>query len=856
MRKFNHHLLLTLILVTVVSLLPAAAQVLATVDVGSVPASAGVNVNTNKVFVANQCGNDPTCNSLTGSMSVIDGSTFNVQTVTTTDITPYWVAVNPITNKIYSATCGNTDTSCYSPGNLWVIDGSSLTSQYVAVGIYTSLVAVNSLTNKTYVVNDCGNDTNCDGSNPGTVTVVDGTTLATQTVNVGYFPWGIAVDSAANKIYVVNECGNDGLCQSPGTVTVIDGATLNTQTVNTDFFPIFAAVNPATHQIYVPNNGGTDGSGLTGSVTVIDGSTLQTQQITTGIGVLPDAVAINAVTNTIYVADDCGTDPNCEMGPTISVINGTTLSASMVSACESGTLPSADMEVNEVTNTLYAACQQGTTVTVLDGATNNTSSVTVGNNPFATVVDAPSNRVFVPNVDDDTVSILAGPNAVPLQFVSVTPCRLVDTRHSQAIQGGSSRDFIVPQLGDPDPCNIPASAAAYSLNVTVVPSRPLGYLTIWPTGEDQPYVSTLNSYDGRTKADAAIVPAGYQGAVSVFVTDTTDVILDINGYFVPVVADGGPPTSDFYPLAPCRVVDTRRTDFPTGLGAPSFGNMESRDLPVLANSPCLQNLPQQPLAYSFNVTVVPNPTGHPLGYLTVWPSDQDQPFVSTLNNPTGTVVANAAIVPAAANTGDISVFAYDSTDVVMDINGYFGTPGGTGALSFYPAAPCRAYDSRLDPNGPLQGMTTRTLDIIDSPCASPMNAGAYVFNATVVPPGFLDYITLWPHGEMDQPFASTLNAYDGFVASNMAIVPNLDGSINAYASQITHLIMDISGYYAPLPDGSAKRAQGNLVHRGSPHVAQAGTRRSGKMLPHAQCEKAPHLAKGAPLGCTRRAGGH
>jgi hypothetical protein len=44
---------------------------------------------------------------------------------------------------------------------------------------------------------------------------------------------------------------------------------------------------------------------------------------------------------------------------------------------------------------------------------------------------------------------------------------------------------------------------------------------------------------------------------------------------------------------------------------------------------------------------------------------------------------------------------------------------------------------------------------------------------------------------------STLNAYDGLVTSNMAIVPTTNGSIDAYADGLTHLILDISGYFAP-----------------------------------------------------------
>src|SRR5207302_3963178 len=103
-------------------------------------------------------------------------------------------------------------------------------------------------------------------------------------------------------------------------------------------------------------------------------------------------------------------------------------------------------------------------------------------------------------------------------------------------------------------CGISSSAVAYSLNATVVPPHALAFLTLWPSGSSQPNVSTLNSFDGRIKANAAIVPAGANGGVSVYATDATDVILDINGYFVPV---SGNNNLSFYPVTPCRVADTR-----------------------------------------------------------------------------------------------------------------------------------------------------------------------------------------------------------------------------------------------------------------------------------------------------------
>jgi hypothetical protein len=69
--------------------------------------------------------------------------------------------------------------------------------------------------------------------------------------------------------------------------------------------------------------------------------------------------------------------------------------------------------------------------------------------------------------------------------------------------------------------------------VTVVPDGRLSFLTAWPTGARRPLVSTLNSFDGAVVANAAIVPAGTSGEISIYVTDRTQVILDINGYFAP-----------------------------------------------------------------------------------------------------------------------------------------------------------------------------------------------------------------------------------------------------------------------------------------------------------------------------------
>jgi hypothetical protein len=369
------------------------------------------------------------------------------------------------------------------------------------------------------------------------------------------------------------------------------------------------------------------------------------------------------------------------------------------------------------------------------------------------------------------------------RFVPVTPCRIADTRNPSGPFGGpfltanTTREFAIPSSA----CGIPATAQAYSLNITVVPKTTLGFLTMFPCGQPLPLASTLNSIDGRTKAAAAILPAGTNGSVCAFPTNDTELVMDIDGYFVP---PSDPSGLAFYPLTPCRLVDTRLS---TGtLGGPSLAGNAARTFPILTSS-CA--VPPAAKAYSLNYTVVPK---GPLGFLTTWPAGSPQPLVSTLNAPTGGVTANAAIVPAGTN-GDISVFVTNPADLVLDIDGYFGPPG-PGGLSLLNVTPCRVVDTRNAGGAPFNGQLD--VSVTGSSCGIPAAAQSFVLNATVVPPAPLGFLTLWPQGAL-QPLVSTLNAQDAAITSNMAIVPTSNGTISAFSSQATHLVLDISGYFAP-----------------------------------------------------------
>ena len=133
---------------------------------------------------------------------------------------PYAVAVNPVTGKVYVANL--------TSNNVTVIDGTTNATTTVPVGSNPIAVAVNPVTGKVYVANE----------NSANVTVIDGTTnTVTATVGVGANPQAVAVNPVTGKVYVAN--------WSSANVTVIDGVT-NTvaATVSVGSEPEAVAVNP------------------------------------------------------------------------------------------------------------------------------------------------------------------------------------------------------------------------------------------------------------------------------------------------------------------------------------------------------------------------------------------------------------------------------------------------------------------------------------------------------------------------------------------------------------------------------------------------------------------------------------
>ena len=190
---------------------------------------------------------------------------------------PKFVAVNQTTNVIYVSNLNSNSVS--------VIDGATDTVlATIAVGTAPEILDVNTETNTIYVAN-------LESSN---VSVIDGTSntvVATVSLGTNTSPFGLAVDSTRNLVYVTN--AND-----PGLVYVIDGVTNTvTATIQVGNTPAGVRVNSTTNLIYVANT-------ASGSVSVIDGSsdtvsnTFQLPQ-----GAFPGIIAMDPVKGQLFVSD-------------------------------------------------------------------------------------------------------------------------------------------------------------------------------------------------------------------------------------------------------------------------------------------------------------------------------------------------------------------------------------------------------------------------------------------------------------------------------------------------------------------------------------------------------------------------
>jgi beta-glucanase (GH16 family) len=247
------------------------------------------------------------------------------------------------------------------------------------------------------------------------------------------------------------------------------------------------------------------------------------------------------------------------------------------------------------------------------------------------------------------------------------------------------------------------------------------------------------------------------------------------------------PPAAYTAVTPIRLLDTRTTGGPLGAGA-------VRNLSVAGVTP---GAPAGASAVVLNVTAT-NTTA--ASYLTVYPAGSVRPLASSLNWVAGKTIPNLVTVQVGTG-GAISLFnGFGSTDVVVDLEGYFtapsGTAGGEAALT-----PARITDTRAGSGQPNAGSTlgptsTITVQVTGAGGVPATGVSAAILNVTVTNTTTASFLTIWPAGAT-RPTASNLNWTAGVTIPNRVIVPiSASGQVSVYNQfGSADVIVDVSGYF-------------------------------------------------------------
>jgi hypothetical protein len=257
------------------------------------------------------------------------------------------------------------------------------------------------------------------------------------------------------------------------------------------------------------------------------------------------------------------------------------------------------------------------------------------------------------------------------------------------------------------------------------------------------------------------------------------------------------PPGNFTAVTPARLLDTRPglpTVDGTNAGAGAIGNGAIRNLRVIGRG----GVPASGVAaVAVNITVTNASFG---GFVTAFPHGTALPNSSTVNFVAGQTIPNLAIVKVGPD-GTIDLFnKFGTTDVIVDVQGWFPTNVG-----ITPLAPARVLDTRpgyatIDGQSAGEGAVgeghVRSLPVLGRGGVPASGVAAVALNVTVTEPGWSSFITAFPHGTA-LPDASNLNFTQGQSISILVIAKvGSGGMVDLYNRFSTvHLVADVQGWF-------------------------------------------------------------
>lgn len=454
----------------------------------------------------------------------------------------------------------------------------------------------------------------------------------------------------------------------------------------------------------------------------------------------------------------------------------------------------ADVAVGSVI-TVTVGAQTLTALVQTDGSWNITPLALANGTYTVTVTATDAAGNIGAAAQSLTIAVVLVVQPAGLDYTPVGPKRVIDTRPGQSpdalrvvpkvkIGGGHEIEVQITGLTGLVPTS---GVGAVSLNVTVVDPLAGGYVTVYACGP-RADVSSVNYAPGQTVANAVITPVSATGTVCIFSSQSADVIVDINGWFATARA--------FTPVGPVRVFDTRPGQSPEALLSVGTTRIQAGTVLEVPFTNLAGYVPPTGVsAVSLNVTVV-DPAAS--AYVTAYACGVRE-LVSSVNFDAGQTVANAVIVPV-SGTGTVCFYSVVTTDLIVDINGWFAAGSGFTAINPHRILDTRPGESadalRAVVKQKVGGSYVLRVKVTGFTGLVPdTGVGAVSLNVTATNSAAAGYVTVNACGALDE--ASTLNYGVGTAVANAALAPvSPTGEICVYSVQPVDIIIDINGWFS------------------------------------------------------------
>lgn len=417
-------------------------------------------------------------------------------------------------------------------------------------------------------------------------------------------------------------------------------------------------------------------------------------------------------------------------------------------------------------------------------------------------------------------AVLPAAAATPLAITNLgytplaSPVRIADTRSGatdpatyagKTLTEGTSLTVDIPASA-----NVPANAGAVVVNIAAINPTQAGFLSVYPGGGTNPGTASVNFTKGQTVGNLVTVGLGPDSATgstqSFTVYDgpstgggSVDFTADLMGYYAPQTSTSG---GAYVPLTPARIYDSR-----TGSGQPGAGTTLGAGGTDNVTVTGVAGVPTNATAVALNVAIT-NATAS--SYIEAYPTGAAPANPTADQNFVAGETLSSQVIAGVGTNGQVTIRNYaGSTDIVVDVNGYFTAPGGTGSLFNALSTPVRLLDTRT--TSPVNGGSSVTATL------SGAGATAGVLNVADLAPSTGNFLTVYPAGG-SVPLAANVNfvpADTYNVVSNGVYGSAAGGKVAIYNGPSyagpANVVVDETGYFGPSTAPSASAANLNIA---------------------------------------------